>query len=699
MKKFLSLALALIMLFSLMAPSSFAEESYDGKTVIMYTGNIRGELDVYAKVAAAKAAYESAGADVVLADAGNFMQGSAAANTDRGLSVYNLMDAVGYDVAAMGLAEFGYVDATTGYKYHSNYTRYHTQAQLQTGAEEETYGQNYKGDVTATLSAKEAASFKTVSANVKAAESDPAVYAFDASTVVTTKAGLKIGFYGITDPAVAENVQDGFIDSVAQPAATTVDGADITVCLSNAGLSGDGYGDILIDAKTGGIMMAGAYLVDNKTKTVSKIELDLSNTDADVAAQVKEIKDNADKVVGKSSVILNGADSSGWNGETNLGDLVADALAWYAKNYIDGVDKSLPIVAIQNGGNCDNFIYTGDITETDLLKALPFSPMGVGVLVITGAQLLETLEAATQSEACPGFAQVSGIEYTVNTAISFDAGEAYGKFYKADSVNRVTINSVNGKAFDASAKYALVSDNFLLNGNDTYYTLKEAKAADDAVYINNGNGVKTRDIVAMYIDKVLGGTVGSDYASAQGRITVKDTVDLPFVDVNDGHFYSEAVAWAYTNEVTKGVDDTHFMPYNTCTRAEAVTFLWRASGCPEPTSADSMFTDINSKSYYYKAVLWATENGITKGTSETTFDPNATVTRAQVVTFLYRLSGSPVVSGGSFSDVPAASYYSAAVQWAVANKITNGTGNNMFSPGENCSRSQIVTFLYRFFVK
>lgn len=159
MKKFLSLALALIMLFSLMAPSSFAEESYDGKTVIMYTGNIRGELDVYAKVAAAKAAYENAGADVVLADAGNFMQGSAAANTDRGLSVYNLMDAVGYDVAAMGLAEFGYVDATTGYKYHSNYTRYHTQAQLQTGAEEETYGQNYKGDVTATLSAKEAARF------------------------------------------------------------------------------------------------------------------------------------------------------------------------------------------------------------------------------------------------------------------------------------------------------------------------------------------------------------------------------------------------------------------------------------------------------------------------------------------------------------------------------------------------------------
>ena len=120
MKKALSLLLVLVMVLSLCSVTAFAAENYTGKTVILYTANVRGDVDVYAKVAAAKTAYENAGADVILADAGNFLQGTAAANSDRGLGVYDLMDAAGYDVAAMGLAEFGYADATTGYGYHKN---------------------------------------------------------------------------------------------------------------------------------------------------------------------------------------------------------------------------------------------------------------------------------------------------------------------------------------------------------------------------------------------------------------------------------------------------------------------------------------------------------------------------------------------------------------------------------------------------
>ena len=142
MKKILSLLLVLVMVLSLCSVTAFAAENYTGKTVILYTANVRGDVDVYAKVAAAKTAYESAGADVILADAGNFLQGTAAANSDRGLGVYDLMDAAGYDVAAMGLAEFGYADATTGYGYHKNVTKYYTQAELQNGAETLTYNKD-----------------------------------------------------------------------------------------------------------------------------------------------------------------------------------------------------------------------------------------------------------------------------------------------------------------------------------------------------------------------------------------------------------------------------------------------------------------------------------------------------------------------------------------------------------------------------
>ena len=218
---------------------------------------------------------------------------------------------------------------------------------------------------------------------------------------------------------------------------------------------------------------------------------------------------------------MNGADRVNWNGESNLGDLTADALLWYAENKVEGL-QDVPVVAIQNGGNCDNFIYTGDITEVDLLRALPFSPMGVGIVYVTGAELLETLEAATQSENCPGWAQVAGLEYTVDTTAAYDAGEAYGDFFKAASIKRVTITSVNGAAFDENATYAVIGDNFLMNGNDTYYTFGAVKeAGEHYVEVSTFGGLKTRDIVTLYIQEVLNGTVGSDYANAQGRITVK----------------------------------------------------------------------------------------------------------------------------------------------------------------------------------
>lgn len=169
-----------------------------------------------------------------------------------------------------------------------------------------------------------------------------------------------------------------------------------------------------------------------------------------------------------------------------------------------------------------------------------------------------------------------------------------------------------------------------------------------------------------------------------------------FTDVPESAYFYEPVLWAVENGVTSGTSATKFSPYEGCTRGQVVTFLWRAAGCPEPESSYNPFSDVPSNAYYHDAVLWAAEEGITTGTSRTRFEPNATVTRAQTVTFLWRWAGSPEPgSAGSFRDVPYRAYYADAVAWAVEYGITNGTAPGLFSPAQTCTRAQIVTFLYR----
>ena len=169
-----------------------------------------------------------------------------------------------------------------------------------------------------------------------------------------------------------------------------------------------------------------------------------------------------------------------------------------------------------------------------------------------------------------------------------------------------------------------------------------------------------------------------------------------FVDVATGSYYEDAVDWAVENGITQGTDDTHFSPDGICTRAQAVTFLWRAAGSPAPRSRTMPFTDVPVGSYYYDAVLWAVENGITKGTSETMFSPDATCSRAQIVAFLWRSEKSPAAgTANPFADVKSTAYYADAVLWAVKEDITKGTTNTTFSPDADCTRAQIVTFLWR----
>ena len=187
-----------------------------------------------------------------------------------------------------------------------------------------------------------------------------------------------------------------------------------------------------------------------------------------------------------------------------------------------------------------------------------------------------------------------------------------------------------------------------------------------------------------------------------GKITVKavfmddNTMLNFFTDVHAEDYYYDAVLWAAQEGVTGGTSDTLFAPNAGCTRAQAVTFLWRAAGSPEPKSADLPFTDVPADSYYAKAVAWAVENGVAKGVSETAFAPDATCTRAQIVTFLWRAQKFPTADGANpFADVPADAYYYNAVLWAVENDVANGVSETAFAPNDNCTRAQIVTLIYR----
>ena len=210
-------------------------------------------------------------------------------------------------------------------------------------------------------------------------------------------------------------------------------------------------------------------------------------------------------------------------------------------------------------------------------------------------------------------------------------------------------------------------------------------------------GVKCAVCGEILVEQEVVPALGHDWKGT-GCTRCDATRENPFVDVPEDAFYIDPVLWAVEKGITTGVDDTHFNPFGRCDRASVVTFLWRAAGSPEPTTTENPFVDVNEAHFYYKAVLWAVEEGITNGTSATTFAPFAKCTRAQVVTFLYRALGEPEVASteSGFTDVTDPKlYFYAPVLWAVENGITNGVGDGSFGINRTCDRAQVVTFLYR----
>ena len=256
--------------------------------------------------------------------------------------------------------------------------------------------------------------------------------------------------------------------------------------------------------------------------------------------------------------------------------------------------------------------------------------------------------------------------YDVNAVVSGEGGSVAASTKRASRGTTVTVTATAASGYQVAQVSAVDKDGKTVSLTD------------------KGDGVYTFVMPASKVD------VTARFAQVQ-KPEEKD----PYGDVSKDSYYYDAVKWAAETGVTTGVGDGLFAPEWVCTRGQIVTFLWRASGSPAPKATELPFTDVAADAYYAQAVLWAVENGITNGTSETTFSPDQTCTRAHAVAFLYRMSGSPAAAGSTFSDVAADAYYSAAVAWAVEKGITNGTSGTTFSPDDTCTRGQIVTFLYR----
>ena len=704
-KKVLSLLMAVVMTFSLAVTANAAEETaqdLNGDIVILHTNDVHGAIAGYAKVAALKDAYEARGAYVLLMDAGDFIQGDPTVSTSEGATAVELMNLAGYDVVSLGNHEFDY-----GYQNLKN---------LEADAD-----------------------FAIVDANV--------LYngrvAFEDNLVFTAPDGTKIGVFGLDTPETATKAHPAKIQGVTflagedlydcaqeQVDALTVEGCNYVICLGHLGIDDESAGnrsidllenvdgiDVFIDGHshstradlldaTDGTGMVGNTMV---TSTGTKLEsigvvtidaegvittsttpvADLTAEDADVAARAaaiqKEIDDEYGTVFAKTEVALNGEREPGnRTEETNLGDLITDALVWGAEREGTEVDA-----AVTNGGGIRASIAAGDITKKDINTVLPFGNT-LSIVQVTGAELLEALEASTYCTptSIGGFPQVSGIEFTVDTTKAYDQGELYpgSTYYGPKSIQRVTIETVGGEPFDANATYTIATNDFMAAGGDTYYAFAAAS-------VNYDLGLSMDEVVMDYITDELKGTVTAEaYGEPVGRITVDQ--GLAFTDVAATSPYYDGIEWAVDEGITNGTTATTFSPYQNCTRAQIITYLWRAAGSPEPASMEPAYTDVTDTSlYFFKAVQWASEQGLVEGE---TFDPYAGCTRAMAVYFMWVAADSPEAAASSFTDVAADADYAGAVNWAVAQGVTLGTGDgSTFSPDTVCQRGQIVTFLYR----
>jgi hypothetical protein len=329
---------------------------------------------------------------------------------------------------------------------------------------------------------------------------------------------------------------------------------------------------------------------------------------------------------------------------------------------------------------------------------------------------IHPVDSSKPDEILPNTYIAAPVTIHVKLPVGFPIGGLYAKHHLDDGKfeELEVIVSDDGYASWQQTSFSQVD---LISDSTHTVTDNTTTDTDKTTTDTNNTDVKTDDSDSKTTGSKTSGSSSRSSSSSSNVVTTTTTPTtetnpaaaattpetvlkpLPFSDVSDTAYYRYAVQWATENGITSGTSDTAFSPNSTCTRAQVITFLWRAAGSPAPTSTDNPFTDLPLDSYYHNAILWAVEQGITSGTGDGTFGPNSIVTRSQVVTFLYRAAGSPTTDGTSFQDVASGSYYENAVRWAVEQGITSGTSDNTFGPADFCTRAQVVTFLYQNAIK
>lgn len=695
MRKFLSVLLAIAMVLSLTV-TGFAiedtaaatdaetktEATMAGKTVILHTNDVHGAVDGYAYIAQLKADYEAKGAEVILVDAGDYSQGKTYVSVTKGADAVTMMNAAGYDVVTLGNHEFDY-----GY------------AQLKENMSK--------------------AKFKVVCADVFNENGTPI---FDANYTYTTKSGVKVGFFGMetpetqtkANPALIKGLTfatgDAFTKAAADQVAALKD-ADVVICLAHLGIdaesapyrSTDLYAavkgiDFIIDGHSHTVMTKGekgepiqstgtafanigVIVIDNATKKIESNSLfeikEDTAKDATVAAAAKTIVDRVDAeydvVFAKSEVTLNGAKAPNGNrdSETNNGDLITDAMIWKVMQNKEGLTVDADhVVAITNGGGIRAAIEPGDVTKKDINTVLPFGNTVV-TIYITGEELLEVLEASTYSLPVGGFPQVAGINYTISTAVAYDANaETYpaSTYYGPKSINRVTINSINGKEFKADDTYAVVTNDFSAAGGDTYYAFKAATAKFDT-------GIPLDEAVMEYVTTELKGVIGAQYAAPQGRILLN-----PFKDVKVSSWFGKYVIDLYNDGVINGTSATTYAPNDTLTWAAALKLLLVSHG-------DLKAADATGADWSKNAIAKAAELGLVAAD----LDGAKAISRlefCQVAAKLNKLAESKTES--KFTDCT-----DGYVMALVDAKVISGMTETTFEPAASLTRAQIAKILYQ----
>lgn len=720
MKKLLSLLLVLCLVLSLSctAFAAGAEKPLDGKTVILHSNDVHGAIDLYAAMAALKADYEAQGAEVILADAGDYSQGTVYVSVNKGADAVTMMNATGYDVVTLGNHEFDY-----GY------------AQLV---------ENMK-----------AAKFQVLCADVLGADGKTI---YDANTIIE-KGGVKIGFFGLETPEAQTKANPKLIQGLKflagadgkelydcaaeQVADLKAKGADIVVCLAHLGVdeSSEPYTsydlaknvqgiDFIIDGHSHSVMTAGpngeaiqstgtafanigVITIDNATKKIVGNELkaiwhteknadgksvtvvDYKTRDEKVAAAAKAIIDPIDKAYGEkfavSEVALNGTKAPNGNrdSETNLGDLITDAMLWKVLADAEITVPEENVVAITNGGGIRASIGMGDVTKKDINTVLPFGNT-LAVVYVKGSELLEALEASTYCtpKSIGGFPQVAGMQFKVTTYEKYDANaEPYpgSTYYGPKTINRVSISSINGKDFDPEATYAVITNNFVAGGGDTYYAFAAATNQFDT-------GLPLDEVVMEYITKELKGVIGETYAEPAGRITIDQGVAPAIADVQSMVMDETA----YTAESYKAYAAVE------AKLAAAETEAERVALCAELRTAvsglkivENTFDDAAS-GWYKPAVDFAQASGLMSGMGDNKFAPDVTTTRAMVAQVMYELADEPDVSGLTcpLSDVAPTAWYADAVTWAYNTGVVSGYEDGTFRPDRTITRQEMAVMFY-----